>query len=44
MLFANSGIGRFDEKFFAFFELDDVEAFLSFIKDKLPEDLVCEKL
>lgn len=44
MIFANSGLGHFDDKFFAFFELDDTEAFLNFIKDKLPEDVVYEKL
>lgn len=44
MIFANSGIGRFDEKFFAFFELDDTEAFLAFMKDKLPSDVIYEKL
>lgn len=44
MIFANSGIGHFDEKFFAFFELDDTEAFLAFMKDKLPPDVIYEKL
>ncbi len=44
LVFANSGLGRFDESINAFFELDDLEGYLKLLKTKLPEKVVYDEI
>lgn len=44
LIFANSGIGKFDENIYVFFELDDLEAFMEFIKPRLSPSVRFDKI
>lgn len=44
LIFSNSGLGRFDEHIFAFYEIVDADEFLEELKTRLGEEVIYEKI
>lgn len=44
LVFSNSGLGRFDEHIFAFYEIEDANDFLEQLKTRLGEEVIYEKI
>ena len=44
LIFAHSGLGRVDEKIFAFYDIEDVDDLINQLKSKLGEDLRVDKI
>lgn len=44
LIFAHSGLGRIDEKIFAFYDIEDVDDLIEQLKSKLGEDLRIDKI
>lgn len=44
LIFANSGLGKFDEQIYAFFEIENADGLLEQLKPVLNEDVIFEKL